>query len=73
MALKHSHNYVYCKRFINFQMYFIKICVRGSCIASSTDLTPVDGQWGAFGPPSSCTRSCGIGVRYRERQCDNPE
>ena len=49
-----------------------QICVRGSCIPSSTDLTPVDGQWGAFGPFSACTRSCGIGVRYRERQCNNP-
>jgi len=57
-------------------MYFnekwLQICVRGSCIPSNTDLTPVDGQWGAFGPFSSCSRTCGIGVRSRERQCNNP-
>ena len=53
-------------------MHVLQICVRGSCIPSSTDLTPVDGQWGGFGPSSACTRSCGIGVRYRERQCNNP-
>ena len=49
-----------------------QICVHGSCISSSTDLTPVDGQWGAFGSFSSCSRTCGIGIRSRERQCNNP-
>ncbi|XP_065917760.1 A disintegrin and metalloproteinase with thrombospondin motifs 4-like [Dysidea avara] len=33
---------------------------------------PIDGGWSAFGPYSTCSRTCGGGLRYRERQCNNP-
>ena len=32
----------------------------------------VDGQWGPFGNWSTCSQSCGGGVRTRQRECNNP-
>ncbi|CAL8316399.1 unnamed protein product [Arctogadus glacialis] len=33
---------------------------------------PVDGGWGAWGPPGACSASCGQGLKLLIRQCDNP-
>lgn len=32
----------------------------------------VNGGWGQWGPMSSCSRTCGGGLKYAERECDNP-
>lgn len=32
----------------------------------------VDGQWGTWGPWTSCSKSCGIGTLLRYRNCNNP-
>ena len=32
----------------------------------------VDGEWGAWSPPSECSATCGYGHRTRRRMCDNP-
>ena len=32
----------------------------------------VNEGWSEYGPYSPCSRTCGGGVRYRERQCNNP-
>ena len=46
------------------------------CIATSfyyfLCLIAVDGQWGPFSNWSSCSQTCGGGVRTRQRECNNP-
>ena len=32
----------------------------------------VHGNWGSFGPPGSCSVSCGNGTAVRTRSCSNP-
>nr|QNH72405.1 toxin candidate TRINITY_DN4862_c0_g2_i1 [Ceriantheomorphe brasiliensis] len=41
------------------------------CTASSCE-DPVDGHWGQWALWSSCSTSCGNGVKTRTRQCNNP-
>ncbi|KAH0624886.1 hypothetical protein JD844_032766 [Phrynosoma platyrhinos] len=52
-----------------------KWCVNGKCV-NKTDKkhydTPVHGGWGLWGPWGECSRSCGGGVQYSLRECDNP-
>ena len=33
---------------------------------------PIDGDWADYGEYSECSRSCGGGVQFKERQCNNP-
>lgn len=49
------------------------------CVGESTDtraclqaFCPVDGVWGAWTPWSSCSSTCGAGLRQRTRKCDSP-
>ncbi|CAH1372937.1 unnamed protein product [Tenebrio molitor] len=35
-------------------------------------LNPQDGGWSNWGPWGSCSRSCGTGVQFRTRKCNNP-
>ncbi|XP_052793992.1 SCO-spondin-like [Mya arenaria] len=32
----------------------------------------IHGQWGDWSPYSFCTATCGVGIKTRVRQCDNP-
>ncbi|XP_028322105.1 A disintegrin and metalloproteinase with thrombospondin motifs 2-like isoform X2 [Gouania willdenowi] len=47
-------------------------CLRGLCLRLTSDLLRQSGGWGEWGPYGSCSRSCGGGVRFRARRCDNP-
>lgn len=33
----------------------------------------IHGGWGTWGKTTECSRTCGGGVQYSERECDNPQ
>ncbi|TRY92785.1 hypothetical protein DNTS_024855 [Danionella cerebrum] len=50
-------------------------CMAGRCLSRSEAAryqTAVNGGWGTWGPWGDCSRSCGGGVQYSFRDCDNP-
>ncbi|XP_073684074.1 A disintegrin and metalloproteinase with thrombospondin motifs 14-like [Garra rufa] len=50
-----------------------KWCFKGHCIwRSSHQPYGHDGGWSSWGKFGSCSRTCGGGVRSRNRQCNNP-
>ncbi|XP_016524614.1 A disintegrin and metalloproteinase with thrombospondin motifs 3 isoform X3 [Poecilia formosa] len=49
-----------------------KWCYKGHCMWKNPNQLKVDGAWGSWSKFGSCSRSCGTGVRFRTRQCNNP-
>ncbi|XP_067849450.1 A disintegrin and metalloproteinase with thrombospondin motifs 1 [Heptranchias perlo] len=52
-----------------------KWCMEGKCVnqTSMKDYnTPVHGSWGPWGSWGECSRTCGGGVQYSFRHCNNP-
>nr|XP_055052202.1 A disintegrin and metalloproteinase with thrombospondin motifs 8 [Misgurnus anguillicaudatus] len=52
-----------------------KTCLNGECMSSEEVMKPrpaVDGGWGEWGPWQPCSRSCGGGVMFSYRECDQP-
>ncbi|KAM3926910.1 A disintegrin and metalloproteinase with thrombospondin motifs 20 [Leptodactylus fuscus] len=50
-----------------------KHCHRGLCVDKVSNTRPVDGEWGPWEPYSSCSRSCGGGIKTSARYCSQPE
>ncbi|XP_036955086.1 A disintegrin and metalloproteinase with thrombospondin motifs 3 [Acanthopagrus latus] len=49
-----------------------KWCYKGHCMWKNPNQVKQDGVWGSWSKFGSCSRSCGTGVRFRTRQCNNP-
>ncbi|KAK9754646.1 ADAM-TS Spacer 1 [Popillia japonica] len=49
-----------------------KWCYRGKCVKVGRRPEAINGGWGNWGTWSECSRTCGIGLSFQERQCDNP-
>uniref|UniRef100_A0A672K7C9 Peptidase M12B domain-containing protein n=1 Tax=Sinocyclocheilus grahami TaxID=75366 RepID=A0A672K7C9_SINGR len=49
-------------------------CLKGRCVAPSTlgSSMMVHGSWSSWSEFSPCSRTCGGGITYRRRQCNNP-
>ncbi|XP_022337758.2 A disintegrin and metalloproteinase with thrombospondin motifs 1-like [Crassostrea virginica] len=53
-----------------------KICFKMGCVdpfsAKLSRLVEREGGWSQWGPWTGCTRTCGRGINYRKRKCDDP-
>ncbi|XP_028411350.1 LOW QUALITY PROTEIN: SCO-spondin-like [Dendronephthya gigantea] len=47
-------------------------CIKGECVIKTKLPESVDGGWGRWAEWSSCSQSCGKGVRRRTRKCNSP-
>uniref|UniRef100_A0A7N6B0L1 ADAM metallopeptidase with thrombospondin type 1 motif, 17 n=1 Tax=Anabas testudineus TaxID=64144 RepID=A0A7N6B0L1_ANATE len=49
-----------------------KWCRTGECVSKTPIPQHVDGDWSPWSQWSMCSRTCGTGVQFRQRKCDNP-
>ncbi|KYQ49829.1 A disintegrin and metalloproteinase with thrombospondin motifs 7 [Trachymyrmex zeteki] len=49
-----------------------KWCIHKKCVDMGTRPAAVHGGWGEWGPMGPCSRTCGGGLKYSERECDRP-
>ncbi|XP_068427310.1 A disintegrin and metalloproteinase with thrombospondin motifs 7 [Clinocottus analis] len=49
-----------------------KWCFGGECVALGYQPESVNGGWASWSEWSACSRTCGVGVRSAQRDCDDP-
>lgn len=70
---------IFCAHRISFLILILlclsleQHCRHGICVNKEIERAPVDGEWGSWGPYSSCTRTCGGGIKSTTRLCNQPE
>lgn len=68
---------IYCNLLLNLEIFFClstaQHCRHGICVSREMETRPVDGEWGPWGPYSSCSRTCGGGIKSTTRLCNRPE
>ncbi|KAI4479568.1 hypothetical protein M0804_010965 [Polistes exclamans] len=49
-----------------------KWCIHKDCVDMGSRPAAVNGGWGEWGSTSSCSRTCGGGIKFSERECNKP-
>eukprot|EP00058_Branchiostoma_floridae_P021139 XP_002606629.1 hypothetical protein BRAFLDRAFT_209557 [Branchiostoma floridae] len=57
---------------MNFALSPPQFCLQGDCVSTRSKLKAIDGGWGPWSKYGACSRTCGGGVKYARRQCNNP-
>ncbi|NP_001123217.1 ADAM metallopeptidase with thrombospondin type 1 motif-like [Nasonia vitripennis] len=49
-----------------------KWCIHKKCVEMGSRGDVVNGEWGNWGKLGECSRTCGGGIKFAERECNNP-
>ncbi|GJQ74293.1 hypothetical protein Trydic_g19190 [Trypoxylus dichotomus] len=49
-----------------------KWCYRNKCVEAGQRPDAINGGWGEWGDWTKCSRTCGAGVSFQTRECNNP-
>ena len=58
--------------YIFYIWFSVKWCIDGKCVKMKEKESIVNGEWSSWSEWSRCSRTCGGGIRFKMRKCDNP-